>query len=108
MKNETETVHTPKELRNELKVLINEAKRMMSGSLSDSPADELDNLRANSSTAQERLADAYTGAKNKVVAGAKYTNTTIRENPYQSLAIAIGVGALAGAFAGVLFGRHSK
>ena len=54
--------------------------------------------------AQERFADIYEGAKKKVVAGAKYTAATIRENPYQSLAIALGVGVVLG----VLIGRRTK
>ena len=54
--------------------------------------------------AQERFADVYTGARKKVIAGAKYTDETIRANPYQSLAIAAGVGLLVG----VLLGRRSK
>jgi len=43
-------------------------------------------------------------AKKKVVAGAKYTDSTIRENPYRALAIAAGVGLLVG----VLLGRRSQ
>ena len=109
MKNETRTVHTPKELRDELKALLNEAKTMMSDTASDSPADAFDDLRANLSTDERRLVDAYTEAKDKVVARAKYTNTTIHEKPYQSLAIALGVGALAGAaIAGVLAARGGR
>ena len=37
-------------------------------------------------------------------AGAKYTDETIRENPYQSMAVAAGLGLLVG----VLIGRRSK
>jgi ElaB/YqjD/DUF883 family membrane-anchored ribosome-binding protein len=32
-----------------------------------------------------------------VVAGARCTDATIREHPYQSLALALGVGVIAGA-----------
>ena len=38
----------------------------------------------------------YDGARKRVVAGAKCTDEAIRENPYQSLAIAGGVGLLVG------------
>ena len=50
------------------------------------------------------MGELYDGAKKKVVAGAKYTDTAIRENPYQALAIALGVGVLIG----VLVGRRTK
>ncbi len=46
----------------------------------------------------------YEGAKQRVVAGAKSTDQAIRANPYQSLAIAAGVGLLVG----VLLGRRSN
>jgi ElaB/YqjD/DUF883 family membrane-anchored ribosome-binding protein len=61
-------------------------------------------LRSRFAAAQERCADAYAGARKKVIAGAKYTDETIRANPYQSLAIAAGLGLLIG----VLLGRRSK
>ena len=54
--------------------------------------------------ARERIGDAYTKARKNVVAGAKYTDETIREKPYQSMAVALGVGVLVG----VLIGRSSK
>jgi len=41
--------------------------------------------------------DVYDRARHNVVAGAKYTDETIRQHPYQSLAIALGVGVLLGA-----------
>jgi ElaB/YqjD/DUF883 family membrane-anchored ribosome-binding protein len=61
-------------------------------------------LRTRFDAAQERFTDIYEGAKKKVVAGAKCTDAAIRANPYQSLAIAAGVGLLVG----VLLGRRSK
>jgi ElaB/YqjD/DUF883 family membrane-anchored ribosome-binding protein len=38
--------------------------------------------------------------KEKAIAGAKATDETIRENPYQSIAVALGVGVLLGYFLG--------
>ena len=63
----------------------------------------MNNLRSRYEAMHERLSDCYDGAKKKVVAGAKYTDTTIRENPYQAMAVAAGVGLLVG----VLLGRRS-
>ncbi len=104
MKNNKETTHTPKELLNELQALVAEAETMMADSLSEHSAEAIDSLRARFSAAQERFTDAYAGARKKVIAGAKYTDETIRANPYQSIAIAAGVGLLIG----VLVGRRSK
>ena len=102
--NNQETAHTPKELLTELQTLVSEAETMMAGSLSEHSHDALNNLRERFSAAQERFSDIYEGAKKKVVAGAKCADATIRENPYQSLAIALGVGVVIG----VLVGRRTK
>lgn len=104
MKNNKDTVHTPKELLTELQSLVAEAETMMADSLTEHSTEALSNLRARFGAAQERMGEFYDGAKKKVVAGAKYTDTAIRENPYQSLAVALGVGVLVG----VLIGRRTK
>lgn len=104
MKNNQDSAHTPKELLVELQALVAEAQTMMTDSVSEKSGEVLENLRTRFSAAQEQFADLYEGAKKKVVAGAKCTDTAIRENPYQALAIAAGVGLLVG----VLVGRRSK
>lgn len=105
MKNKSEsTAQTPKDLLNELQALVAEAEKMMGDSLSEHTEDAVSSLRTRFDAAQERLSDLYAGAKTRVVAGAKCTDAAIRENPYQALAIAAGVGLLAG----VLLGRRSK
>jgi ElaB/YqjD/DUF883 family membrane-anchored ribosome-binding protein len=104
MKNNKDTVHTPKELFTEMQALVAEAQSMMADSVSEHTADAVSALRSRFEDAQERFADVYAGARKKVIAGAKYTDTTIRENPYQSIAIAAGVGLLVG----ILLGRRSK
>ncbi len=104
MKNNKDTAQTPKELLNDLHTLVADAEKMMGESISEHTADAVSALRTRYDAAQERLSDIYEGAKTRVVAGAKCTDTAIRENPYQALAIAAGVGLLAG----VLLGRRSK
>jgi ElaB/YqjD/DUF883 family membrane-anchored ribosome-binding protein len=105
MKNNKETTaQTPTELLNDLKDLVSEAEKMMGDSISEHTADAVGALRARFDATHERLAELYTGARQKVVAGAKCTDEAIRANPYQSLAIAAGVGLLLG----VLLGRRSK
>ncbi len=77
---------------------------MMGDSLSEHSADAVGALRARYDAAAERLGEMYEGAKQRVTAGAKCTDAAIRANPYQSLAIAAGVGLLVG----VLLGRRSS
>ena len=104
MKNNKDTAHTPKELLHELQALVAEADAMIADSVTEPPAGAIDSLRSRFVAAQERFADAYSGARKKVIAGAKSTDATIRENPYQSLAIAAVLGLLVG----VLLCRRSK
>jgi len=105
MKNNTEAVTSaPNELLNDLHSIVNEAENMTGDSLSEHTTAAVSALRKRFDAAHERLAGIYTDARTKVVAGAKCTDATIRANPYQSLAIAAGVGLLVG----VLVGRRSK
>lgn len=97
------TAQTPQELVNDLQALVAEAQKMMSDSLTEHTAEAVGALRARFAAAQERLGDLYTGAREKVVAGARYTDETIRANPYQSIAIAASIGLLVG----VLIGRRN-
>jgi ElaB/YqjD/DUF883 family membrane-anchored ribosome-binding protein len=104
MKYDNAVSHTPRELLAELQALGVEAKALMSDSLSENSAEALANLRARFDAAHEQFAEIYEGTKKKVIAGARYTDVTIRENPYQAVAIALGVGALIG----VILGRRSR
>ena len=104
MKNHQEPAHTPAELLNELKSLVLEAETMMADSLSEHSAEAFGKLRARFGDAQQRFVEVYADAKQKVIAGARRTDETIRAHPYQTLAIAAGVALLIG----VLVGRRTK
>ena len=104
MKSNQEQAHTPKEPLTELQALVAEAETMMGDAISEQSDEAIESLRARFVAAQERFTDIYDGARKKVIAGAKYTDASIRANPYQSLAIAAGVGLLIGIF----LGRRSK
>ena len=79
-------------------------------------AQELLNATANATDktvvdARRRLSAALDAAKNaymrvqkKAVAGAQATDKAIRENPYQAMAIAFGLGALVG----ILISRRNR
>ncbi|AOS44433.1 hypothetical protein Verru16b_01495 [Lacunisphaera limnophila] len=95
---------TPTDLLNDLRTLVVEAEQMLESSVTEHSGEALQALRTRYEAAQERLGVLYAGAKKNVVAGAKYTDETIRAHPYQSLAVAAGVGLLVG----VLLGRRSQ
>ncbi|HQF38317.1 MAG TPA: hypothetical protein PK322_04290 [Opitutaceae bacterium] len=99
-----QTATTPDELLRDLKSLVAEAESMIAGSASEHSTEALDALQNRFKAARERLGEFYACTREKVVAGAKCTDRAIRENPYQSLAIAAGVGLLLG----VVLGRRSK
>jgi ElaB/YqjD/DUF883 family membrane-anchored ribosome-binding protein len=104
MKTDPEAAHRPKELLAELKSLVMEAETLIAGSVTEHSSDAIEALRARFTAAQERFAEVCASAKKDVVAGAKCTDAAIRANPYQSLAIAAGIGLLLG----VLLGRRSR
>jgi ElaB/YqjD/DUF883 family membrane-anchored ribosome-binding protein len=103
MKNNKSTA-TPQELLTELHALVGEAEKMISGSAGEATQGALGALQEKYENLQEQLSEVYATAKKKLVAGAKYTDETIRENPYQAMAVAAGLGLLVG----VLLGRRSK
>ena len=97
MKNNKDIVRTPSELIDELKTLVADTKTMVADAVTERSSEVLEGLSERLGAAQERLTEVYDGAKKKVVAGAKCTDATIREYPYQSLAVALGVGVIVGA-----------
>jgi ElaB/YqjD/DUF883 family membrane-anchored ribosome-binding protein len=104
MKKKTETIPTPADVLEDIRTLAVDAEKLVTASISEHTADAVSALRARYEAAQEKLDALYEGTKERVVAGAKYTDTAIREHPYQALAIAAGVGLVAG----ILLGRSSK
>jgi len=103
MKNHPDSV-SPDILLHDLRMLIAEAESMIADSATEPSAAAVATLRTRFAAAQERLAEAYAGARRKVVAGARFTDEAIRASPYRSLAIAAGLGLLVG----VLVGRRSR
>jgi ElaB/YqjD/DUF883 family membrane-anchored ribosome-binding protein len=102
MKNShTAAADTPDTFLTDLRTLVTEAEKLLAQGEDTGHGSA---LRARFEAAQERFSDMYTGAKKKIIAGGKYTDRAIRENPYQSMAIAAGVGLLLG----VLISRRSK
>jgi ElaB/YqjD/DUF883 family membrane-anchored ribosome-binding protein len=107
MKNRTDTAtasETPEQLIEHISRLMNEAEAMLAGPVADQAQGKLADIKERLNDAKERLGDVYASARRNVVAGAKYTDETIRANPYQSVAVALGIGVLLG----VLIGRSTS
>ena len=87
---------SPKDLLDDLHTLVTEAEKVLSDSNSNQSGETISALRARLDAAQARMAELYSVAKQRAIAGAKLTDHAIRENPYQSIAVAAGVGLLVG------------
>jgi ElaB/YqjD/DUF883 family membrane-anchored ribosome-binding protein len=96
MKNRHETAETPEQLIEHISRLMAEAEAMIAGPVAEQAGGKLADIKERLNDARDRLGDYYTKARKGVIRGAKYTDETIRENPYQSIAVAVGVGALIG------------
>jgi len=97
MKTRVQNSRSPEELIENLRKLIGEAEQAISGDIADKSDEVLSGIRERLETGLENLDGYYTEAKQKVVAGARRTDETIRSHPYESLAVALGVGVLIGA-----------
>jgi ElaB/YqjD/DUF883 family membrane-anchored ribosome-binding protein len=103
MKNSIETPTSPKALLTDLESLAADARSIVTDPKVEAGSECLANLREKFSAVQERFSQVYDSARKNVVAGARSTDATIRENPYAALAIALGIGL----GLGVLLGRRS-
>lgn len=105
MENHSASTPTPQALLDDLHALVADAEALFANaSAQDGEGSATDSVCTRLAGVQERLADVYAGLRSKVADGAKRADATIRSNPYQSLAIAAGVGLIVG----VLLGRRGK
>jgi ElaB/YqjD/DUF883 family membrane-anchored ribosome-binding protein len=106
---------TPEQIIEHISRLMAEAEAMIAGPVTEKASGRLEDLRERLASARDRLTDAYSSARESlgdaytktrknVVAGAKQADETIRDNPYQSLAVALGIGVLLG----VVIGRKTQ
>lgn len=97
MKKRNGTAESPQELVTHLRSLLVEAEQAVGSSAGEYVGEKAEALRERFSAARERLEDLYGSARDKVVDGAKSADEKIRAHPYESIAIALGVGVLVGA-----------
>lgn len=98
------TTETPEQIIEHISRLMAEAEAMLAGPVAEQASSKLNDLKDRLTDARDRMGDMYTRARKGVIAGAKYTDQTIRDYPYYSLGVALGVGLLVG----VLLGRTTK
>jgi ElaB/YqjD/DUF883 family membrane-anchored ribosome-binding protein len=100
MKTHTPTAHTHSRTShghsNDTTHLIDDAKELLSATANVAGSKVVE--------ARQRLMAAVASGKQKAITGARATDRVIRENPYQSIAIAAGVAVVAG----YLLGRRGR
>jgi len=102
---DTQEPNLAHELVTDLKALAEEAGTLVEDVVTGKPTeDAIATLKAQFEVAQSRFADICGEAKQKVVEAKNSADQSVRENPYQALAIVAGVGFIAG----LLVGRVSR
>jgi ElaB/YqjD/DUF883 family membrane-anchored ribosome-binding protein len=104
MKNRATEEENPDTFISDLRALVTEAQKLIDASGEDATGEAHTALRERFEAAKDRFNELYTTAKKRVVDSGKYADQTIRANPYQSIAIAAGVGMIVG----ILVGRRGK
>ena len=80
---------------NDLGTLAEDARALMAAT-ADVAGDKVGEARKRLAAALENGKEIYGNVRDKAVQGAKAADKTVRENPYQAIAIALGVGAVIG------------
>lgn len=93
----TDTAESPEQLLEDLRTLVTEAEKTLGAALTEGAEDQLGDLRERLESARAKAQSVLDGARQKVAAGARQADAAIRSHPYESLAVALGVGVLLGA-----------
>jgi ElaB/YqjD/DUF883 family membrane-anchored ribosome-binding protein len=82
-------------ISNDMGQLADDARALMAAT-ADVAGEKVSDARKRLAVALERGKEIYGLAREKAVEGAKIADKTVRENPYQAIAIGVGVGAIIG------------
>jgi ElaB/YqjD/DUF883 family membrane-anchored ribosome-binding protein len=80
---------------NDLGTLAEDARELLTAT-ADVAGDKVGQARKRLAAALESAKHIAGNVRDKAVAGAKVADQTVRENPYQAIAIGVGVGAVIG------------
>ena len=89
MKEPTETI------TNDLGTLAQDAHALLNAT-ADVTGEKVGEARKRLAAALESAKHIASNVRDKAVAGAKVADKTVRDNPYQAIAIGVGVGAIVG------------
>lgn len=79
----------------DLKQIVEDSQTLLADS-AEATGDRMRHARNRLADALESAKEAYGKLQTKAIGGAKATDRVIRDNPYQSIGIAFGVGLLIG------------
>ena len=82
-------------ISNDLGTLAEDARELLSVT-ADVAGEKVGQARKRLAAALESAKHIAANVRDKAVAGAKVADQTVRENPYQAIAIGVGVGAVIG------------
>ena len=80
---------------NDLGTLAEDARELLAAT-ADVAGEKVGQARKRLAAALESAKQIAANVRDKAVAGAKVADQTVRENPYQAIAIGVGVGAIIG------------
>ena len=80
---------------NDIGTLAEDARALMAAT-ADVAGEKVGEARKRLAVALENGKEIYGRVRDKTIEGAKATDQAVRENPYQAIGIALGVGALIG------------
>lgn len=83
---------------------LSSASQTLVDSATEATEEKVQEARNRLAAAMDAARETYGAIQDKAIQGAKATDKAIRENPYQALGIAFGVGALLG----FLLSRRSR
>ena len=83
------------DISNDLGTLAEDARALMTAT-ADVAGEKVGEARKRLAAALESAKEIAGNVRDKAVAGAKVADQTVRENPYQAIAIGVGVGAILG------------
>lgn len=87
---------SPKDVLSELHSLVTEGEKLIREAARGAQGEGDESIRDHLDHANVRLHELYEDTKVQITDKAKQADASIRSNPYQSLAIAVGVGLLIG------------
>lgn len=82
-------------ISNDVSQLAEDARALLTAT-ADVAGEKVGEARKRLAAALESGKEIYSRVRDKAVEGAKVADQTVRENPYQAIAIGVGVGALIG------------